>query len=69
MKGNSIIKSQSEFNLFRKAFLRVSTSVKSDAEGKSTNQMNAQLKTEQRVTLTVCLIVTSFIITQVKHDF
>ncbi|KAI6176400.1 G-PROTEIN-RECEP-F1-2 domain-containing protein [Aphelenchoides bicaudatus] len=49
----------------RKAFLRVSTSVKSDsADGKSTNQMNSQLKTEQRVTLTVCLIVSSFLITQ-----
>lgn len=52
----------------RKAFLQVSTSVKCDADGKpqSTNQMNSQLRTEQRITMTVCLIVTSFILTQVR---
>ncbi|KAI6235993.1 G-PROTEIN-RECEP-F1-2 domain-containing protein [Aphelenchoides besseyi] len=50
----------------RKQFLRVSTSLKCDLDGRSpsTNQMTTQLRNEQRITLTVCLIVTCFICTQ-----
>lgn len=55
--------------LFRQKFLAVSTGYVVGRGNNGINQSTAQMHIEQRVTLTVCAIVSCFIITQVCYYF
>ena len=54
-----------KLNLFRQKFLAISTHYTKGKGNNAMNQSAAQMRVEQRVTLTVCVIVSCFIITQV----